>query len=69
MYASYSDLQIKKSTMQYIAGAVHRPAIVQTNTVRGSAHPVRVKFMTCRAESTSRGLWREKATRCYTMVY
>ena len=46
---------INKSTMQYITEAVHRPSIVQTNTVRGSAHPVHVKFMMCRAENTISG--------------
>jgi len=40
--------------MQFIAGAVNRP-IVQTNIVRGSTHPVHVKFMTGRAENTIRG--------------
>ena len=59
---------------QQIYHAVHsRGSAAQTcyhtNTVRGSALPLRAKFMTCRAESTSRGLWREKPTRCYTMVY
>jgi len=46
------DLHNQQIDHAYIAGAMHRLPIVQTNTVRGTAHPVLLKFMVFRAENT-----------------